>query len=263
MDLGLKGKVAMVAGSSKGLGFAVARLLALEGVNVSMSSSRTDSIEDAATRIRKETTSKILAVKADVRSGSDIEQWRDATINELGGIDVLFANSGGPPAGEFLSFNDAAWQQAFELLVLSVIRMARSVVPSMKTRGGGSIVFSTSSSVKEPIQNLTLSNVMRGSVSGLSKTLSKEFAPFCIRVNQVIPGKIDTDRGRSLNQINAQRAGVSVEEIQKRNNIVIPLGRYGTPDEFARGVVFLLSDAASYITGATLQIDGGYIKSVL
>ncbi len=263
MDLGLKGKVMMVSGASKGLGFAVARMLALEGAQVSISSSNKAQIEQAKKKIVEETKGKVLSFTADVRSGEAIERWRDATLGEFGGIDGLFSNSGGPSAGEFMALGDPKWQEGFELLVLSAIRMARAVIPSMKTRGGGSIVFSASSSVKEPIPNLTLSNVLRGSVSALSKTLSKELAPFNIRVNQVMPGRIDTDRVRSLDALNAEKGGVSVEEVEKRNLAAIPLARYGEPDEFARGAVFLLCPASSYITGATLQIDGGYLKSVL
>lgn len=263
MDLGLKGKVCMVSGASKGLGFAVARILALERAHVSICSSNKSQIEQAKKKIIGETGGTVSSFTADVRSGEAIEKWRDATLSEFGGIDGLFSNSGGPSAGEFMSLADAKWQEGFELLVLSAMRMARAVIPSMKTRGKGSILFSTSSSVKEPIPNLTLSNVLRGSVSALSKTLSKELAPFNIRVNQVMPGRIDTDRVRSLDALNAEKGGVSVAEVQKRNLAAIPLGRYGEPDEFAAGAVFLLSPASSYITGATLQIDGGFLRSVL
>ena len=263
MELGLKGKVAMVAGASRGLGFAVARGLAAEGALVSLASRNEAAIQDAAAQIEKETAAKALPAAVDVRAAEQIAGWTRATVERFGGVDLLFTNSGGPPAGGFGAFDDAAWQGAFELLLLSAVRMIRAALPSMRARGGGSILLSTSSSVKEPIPNLTLSNVMRGSVSALAKTLSRELAGDRIRVNHLIPGRIATDRLRELDQIGAQRAGISVEEQQQRMLAAIPMGRYGEPDEFARAAVFLLSGAASYMTGATVQVDGGAIRGVL
>jgi len=263
MDLGLKGKVAMVAGASRGLGYAVARALAAEGAAVSITSRDAAAIEKAAASIRAETGAKVLARPADVRSAAALEAWRDETIERFGRLDLLFTNSGGPPAGKFGDLDDAAWQAAFELLVLSVIRMVRFAIPPMREAGGGAILLATSSSVKEPIANLTLSNVLRASVAALAKTLSGELAPDKIRVNHLIPGRIATDRLRELDEINAKKAGVSLVEQQKRAAAAIPLGRYGAPEEFGRAAAFLLSDAAGYLTGATLQVDGGAIRSVL
>lgn len=262
MDLKLNGKIAMVSGASKGLGYAVAELLAREGAQVSISSSNRGRIEASADKIRKEAGAEVLSHVVDVRSAEEIEAWKEETVRRFSRVDMLFANSGGPPAGGFLNFNDDAWQNAFELLVLSFVRMARSVLPVMKQRGGGSIVLSTSSSVKEPIPNLTLSNVLRGSVSALSKTLAQEFSADGIRVNHVIPGRIETDRLKQLDEINAKKNKVPLEEHRHRMMQNIPLRRYGQTEEFAAGVVFLLSGAASYITGATLQIDGGMIRAV-
>ncbi len=263
MDLGLKGKVAMVAGASRGLGFAVARVLAGEGAVVSISSRDAASIEAAASKIHSETDGEILAVAADARSAAALQAWRDETLARFGRLDLLFTNSGGPPAGRFVDFDDAAWQSSFELLVLSVVRMVRLAIPPMQKRGGGAILVSTSSSVKEPIPNLALSTSLRASVSALAKTLALELAPDRIRVNQLIPGRLSTDRVRELDTINAKKAGVSLDEQQKRAASAIPLGRYGDPAEFGRAAAFLLSDAASYLTGATLQVDGGAIRSVL
>ena len=263
MELGLTNKVAMVAGASRGLGFAVARALAAEDALVSMSSRDADAISAAAQRIQKETGGTVLAVAADVSSAKAIAHWHQATIDRFEGVDLLFTNSGGPPPGATLSFDDAAWARAFELLLMSAVRMIRLAVPSMAMRGGGAIVLPTSGSVKEPIANLALSNVIRGSVSALSKTLAMELAPKKIRVNQLIPGRIDTDRVRELDESNSKRLGISIEEVQKRAAAAIPLARYGAPEDFAHAAVFLLSDAAAYITGATLQVDGGMLRGVL
>jgi 3-oxoacyl-[acyl-carrier protein] reductase len=259
MDLGLKGKVAMIAGASRGLGFAVAEALAGEGALVSIASRDEQAICAAASRLG----SGVLATPLDVRSAEGIERWSRATVERFGGVDLLFANSGGPPAGAALSFDDAAWQDAVELLLFSTLRMVRAVVPSMQARGGGAILMSTSASVKEPIPNLGLSTVLRASVSALAKTLAIELAPAKIRVNQIVPGRIDTDRVRQLDEINGRKQGVSAEQAKAKSVGTIPAGRYGQPEEFGRVAAFLLSGAASYMTGATVQVDGGLIRSVL
>jgi 3-oxoacyl-[acyl-carrier protein] reductase len=198
----------------------------------------------------------------DVRSRASIEAWHAKTIEKFGGVDLLFVNAGGPPAGTTLSFEDDAWQSAFELLVLSAIRMVRLAVPSMAARGGGAIVVSTSTSVKEPIANLALSNVIRSSVAALSKTLANELAGDRIRVNHLLPGRINTDRIRELDTLRGQQLGISAEQQRVNQSKTIPLGRYGEPEEFANAAVFLLSNAARYISGASLQVDGGMVKSV-
>jgi 3-oxoacyl-[acyl-carrier protein] reductase len=262
MELGLKGKVAMVAGASRGLGFAVARALAQEGVDVSISSRNPDAIRAAGADIEHETGAQVVATPVDMRSPEDIANWHRATLERLGGIDLLYPNAGGPPAGPALQFDDTAWQNAFELLLLGPIRMIRLAVPSMAARGGGAIVLPTSSAVKEPIPNISLSTVMRTSVASLSKTLALELAPKKIRVNQLVPGRIQTDRVDEIDIGNAKREGISVDEQRKRVWATIPLGRYGDPESFAAAAVFLFSDAASYITGATLQVDGGLIRGI-
>ena len=262
MDLGLKGKIAMVAGASRGLGFAVARGLAVEGASVSIASRAAQSIEAAAKNIAGETGSPSLATAIDVRSAESLAAWHARTIEKFGGVDLLFVNAGGPPAGTALSFDDGAWQGAFELLVLSAVRMVRLAVPSMKARGGGAIVVSTSSAVKEPIPNLALSNIVRSSVSAMSKTLANELAADHIRVNHLMPGRIATDRIIELDTIRGKASGASADDVRASYSKTIPLGRYGEPSEFANAAVFLFSDAARYITGATLQVDGGLIKSV-
>lgn len=261
MDLGLKDKVAMVAGASRGLGYGVARALAAEGVRVSIGSRNEQAVCDAAKRIAAETYTETLGVTVDVRSADSIAAWHARTIEKFGGVDLLFANSGGPPAGPSLSFDDDAWRAAFELLVLSAVRMVRVAVPTMKTRGGGAIVISTSSAIREPIPNLALSNVVRSATAALAKTLSNELAPDNIRVNHLLPGRIDTDRVRELDTIRGKSVGASPADVKQSYTKIIPIGRYGRPEEFGNAAVFLFSDAARYITGASLQVDGGLIRS--
>jgi 3-oxoacyl-[acyl-carrier protein] reductase len=263
MNLNLRGKVALVAGASKGLGYAVAHAMALEGAAVSIASRDSNAIADAGARIQRETGSQVFSTAVDVRSADAIQRWVSATADRFGGVDALLTNSGGPPPGAMLSFDDRAWQDAAELLLFSTIRMVRAAVPLMQKRGGGAILMSTSGSVKEPIPNLGLSNVLRAAVSALAKTLAFELATSKIRVNQIIPGRIDTDRVRQLDEGNARRFGISVGDAKANSIGAIPLGRYGDIEEFGRVGAFLLSDAASYVTGATVQVDGGAIRSVL
>jgi 3-oxoacyl-[acyl-carrier protein] reductase len=262
MDLGLKGKVAMVAGASRGLGFAVAEALAREGAMVSMSSSNLASIDDAAKRVSS-SGSTVLGTVVDVRNGDHIAAWAQKTVERFGGIDLLFTNGGGPPSGAAISFDDAAWQNAVDLLLFSALRMVRAAVPSMRQRGGGAILMSTSASVKEPIPNLGLSTVLRASVSALSKTLALELAADKIRVNQIIPGRIDTDRVKQLDEIAGKKQGITAEQARAKSVGTIPMGRYGEASEYGRVAAFILSDAAAYMTGSTVQVDGGLIRSVL
>ena len=253
----------MVGGASRGIGFAVARALAGEGASVSIASRNPDAIASAGSLIEKETGATVLATVADVASAEAIAGWHEATVTRFGGVDLLFTNAGGPSAGRTMDFDDRAWQSAFELLVLSVIRQVRLVIPSMQARGGGAILMSTSSAVKEPIANIALSNVLRASVAALAKSLAVELASSKIRVNQIMPGRIGTDRVREIDGINAKKAGISFEEQQQRSMSTIPLGRYGTADEFGQMAAFLLSDAAAYVTGASVQVDGGLLRGVL
>ena len=262
MNLMLQGKVAMVAASSRGLGFGVAKELAREGVKVSIASRDLDAAEKAATQLREETDAPILASRMDAKNPASIADWTSRTISEFGGVDLLVANAGGPPTGNFDTFSDQSWQEAFELNLLSTIRMIRSVLPSMRQRGGGAILTITSITVKEPAEQLILSNVMRSGVTSLVKTLSIQLAPEGIRVNNIMPGRIDTDRIRSLDSTRAERIGMTPEECRADAIKTIPMGRYGDISEFGKAAAFLLSEAASYITGSSLALDGGSLKTV-
>ena len=252
----------MVGGASRGLGYAVADALAREGALVSISSSTQASIEAAGQRLSS-AGGQVLTSVVDVRNADHINEWGRKTIDRFGGVDLLFTNAGGPPAGAAVSFDDAAWQNAIDLLLLSTIRMVRVAVPSMKQRGGGSILMSTSSSVKEPVPNLGLSTVVRASVSALAKTLALELAADGIRVNQIIPGRIDTDRVKQLDEIAGKKQGISAADAKTKSVSMIPIGRYGEPPEYGRVAAFILSGAAAYMTGSTVQVDGGLIRSVL
>jgi 3-oxoacyl-[acyl-carrier protein] reductase len=261
MDLGLNGKVAIVGSASKGLGRAVALGLAREGSKIAMFSRSEDSIGRAADEIRAETGAEVEALAADVSSGDDLQRVFDSTIRRFGRVDVLFNNSGGPPPGTFDDFDDDAWVHAFELLLQSSVRLTRLVLPGMRERKWGRIINSTSTSVKQPIPRLMLSNALRGGVTGMANTLAREVARDGITVNNLAPGRIFTDRVEQIDQDAAIRAGKSIEEIRSARLEEIPAGRYGTPEEFAAAAVFLASEQAAYITGVTLQVDGGLVKS--
>ncbi|CAG0986962.1 MAG: SDR family oxidoreductase [Anaerolineae bacterium] len=261
MDLGLRGKTAMVAAASKGLGFGVARALATEGARVAICSRDKDAIQSAQSRLVEETGAEIMATTCDVKSGPQLQAWVD-TVGALWGgqVDALLVNAGGPPTGLFMELSDEQWQAAFELTLMSTIRLIRAVVPIMKE--GGAILTITSSSIKEPIERLALSTVMRAGVAGLVKTLADELAPHRIRVNNLIPGRLNTDRVNELDQIAAQRSGRTFAEVRAGWEAKIPLKRLGSIDEFGRAAAFLLSPAASYITGASLRVDGGAMRSI-
>ncbi len=260
MELGLKGKVALVSAGSKGLGFGVARALAADGARVSICSRGSANVDAAVQKLIAETGAEVIGTACDVTQAEAIQGWVDQTATRWGAIDALLVNAGGPPGGLALDMTDAQWQAAFELTLLSSVRMIRATVPHMTN--GGSILTITSSSIREPIERLGLSTVMRSGVAGLVKTLADELAGKSIRVNNLIPGRIETERVAQLDQAAATRSGKSVEEVRAQSIAKIPLGRLGTIDDFGAAGAFLLSPAAAYITGATLRVDGGMMRSI-
>ncbi|MCA0458791.1 MAG: SDR family oxidoreductase [Chloroflexi bacterium] len=260
MDLGLNGKVALVAAASKGLGFGVARALATDGARVSICSRDSASVDSAVKKLTDETGSEVIGTACDVTNAASITAWVDATAAKWGVIDALLVNAGGPPGGLMLDMTDEQWQAAFELTLMSSVRMIRAAVPHMTN--GGSILTITSSSIKEPIERLGLSTVMRSGVAGLVKTLADELAGKNIRVNNLIPGRIDTERVAQLDAAAAKRQNISIEDVHKQSIAKIPLKRLGTIDDFGAAAAFLLSPTAAYITGATLRVDGGQMRSI-
>ncbi len=262
MDLQVEGKVFMVAASSKGLGFGIARELAKNGATVCIASRTKADIEKSAEQLRNETGATIHASVFDASEPESINSWVNEVKTAFERIDGLVVNAGGPPAGNFDDFDDNAWQAAFNLTLMSTVRLIRNVLPIMKNSGSGSILTVTSMSVKEPINRLLLSNVFRSGVTSLVKSLSNELAKDNIRVNNLMPGRMDTERLRALAKNNAALIGISEEEMNEQMASVIPLGRYGTIDEFGKAGAFLLSPAASYITGVSLAVDGGIMKTV-
>ena len=262
MDLHLKNKTIMVAASSKGLGFGIAEAVAREGAQVSLASRSIEEIQNAAARIAAQHGTLTRGYQFDASDAASITRWTTATLTDFGTIDSLVVNAGGPPPGKFDQFDDAAWTQAFELTLLSSIRLIRAVLPTMRSRGSGTILTITSTSIKEPIDLLLLSNVFRAGVVSLMKSLSRDLAPAGIRINNLVPGRIDTDRVRSIDSTDAKQLQIAPAQQRSAQENIIPLGRYGTTAEFSAAAAFLLSDVASYITGATLIVDGGKTRTV-
>ena len=256
MEFGLKGKRAIVMAASRGLGFASALGLAREGCKLVICSRDQARIEAAADTIRKQTGSEVKALVADVSSSAEAKRLVDAAVSAYGGLEIVVHNAGGPPAGETLAMTEEQWQKAFEQNLLSFTRIAGAAAPEMKKTGYGRILTIASSSIKQPIPNLALSNALRAGVWGIAKTLSRELAPQGILVNVIAPGRIDTERIAELDAANAQKSGKSVEDVRKASVASIPLGRLGRPEELANLVVFLASQAGSYITGQAITVDG-------
>jgi 3-oxoacyl-[acyl-carrier protein] reductase len=263
MELGLKGKSALVVAASKGMGKACALGLAAEGVRVGMCARGEAALQEAASEVKRKTGAEVLALPADASKAEDIRRVAAEVTKAFGGVDILVANVGGPPPGPFEQMTDEQWKAAFEQVHLSTVRFIREVLPHMKKARWGRILAIQSSSVKQPVEGLILSNGIRPGIAGLFKTLANDLAKDNITVNLVLPGRIMTDRFTGHQADRAQRAGITLEEQLKQAAADIPMGRIGTPEEFANMVVFLASERASYVTGTAIQVDGGLIKSVV
>jgi 3-oxoacyl-[acyl-carrier protein] reductase len=262
MDLGLKDQVALVTAASKGLGKAAAMALAREGARVSICA-RSDQLEQTAEEIRSQTGSEVLAVRADVTQPADIQALVEQTLDRLGQIDILIVNAGGPPPGGFLSLQPEDWEAAVDLTLMSAVRLCYAVVPHMLDRGSGSIVTSQSYSVKQPIDNLILSNSLRMAVIGLIKTMANELGPKGIRVNSINPAWTWTERVEQLIADRASRNQTSLDEEAAKVTSDVPLGRMGTVEEYGKAIAWLASPAASFIHGHALMFDGGATKASL
>jgi 3-oxoacyl-[acyl-carrier protein] reductase len=258
MDLRLQGRTAFVAASSRGMGRAIAAIFAAEGADVGMCARGADALHEAAQAVRAHGVRVVESV-ADVGDPDQATAAVERTTTELGRLDALIVNAGGPPPAEFESIDEAMWDATYRQTLMSAVHLIRAALPALRRSDAASIVVVSSTSVKQPIPGLTLSNSMRGAVSGLAKTLANELAPG-IRVNSLLPGRIRTDRQIQL----ARAAGVTdLDSHFAGMGRRVPLGRVGEPEEFARIAVFLASPAASYVTGTTLSVDGGLVQSVV
>lgn len=260
MDLGLKDKIAFVAASSRGLGAATARQLAREGAKVAINSRDAARLSAAADSIRRETDADALAVVGDVNSAADIARMIGEAANHFGGLDILVTNCGGPPVGRFDDFDDEAWQEAANAMLLGAVRMIRAALPHLRKSKAASVLAITSLSVKQPMASLILSNSIRLAVVGLVKSLALELGGEGIRFNSILPSFTETERVIELMTHRAKQNGTTVEEEIKKQAASSPFGRMGAPEEFGNAAAFLCSPAASYLTGLMLSFDGGMYK---
>ncbi len=263
MELNLKDKRALVTGSSRGLGYAAAIGLAREGCRVAINGRNEFYLGEAAHRIYKETNSLTYPLPGDVADPALPEQLIKDAVKLLGGLDILITNAGGPPSGAFESFDETAWQKAIDLSLMSHVRLIQAALPHLKQSKAASVLTVTSYSVKQPIPNLVLSNSIRAATVGLTKSLALELGSAGIRFNSILPAWTETERIYDLMKFRAAQNGTTVEEEIAKQSKDSPLGRMGTPEEFANAAVFLVSPAASYITGVMLTIDGGMYKGTL
>jgi 3-oxoacyl-[acyl-carrier protein] reductase len=256
MDLGLEGRVAIVGGGSKGIGRATAMMLAAEGARVVIAARGQPALDEAATTIAAATSARPLAVRCNMAVYDDIKTLVARTVDAFGRIDIVVNNAGGPPFGRFEQQDDAAWQQALDQNVMSIVRLTREALPYLKQSDQPRIINITSTSVKEPIDGLILSNSTRLATTGLAKTLSRELGAFGITVNNVGPGTTMTDRIRPMIEAQASAQGRSFDEVRREREQSIPLGRIGEPEDVAAIVVFLASKQARQISGQTILVDG-------
>jgi 3-oxoacyl-[acyl-carrier protein] reductase len=263
MDLGLQGKVAFVAAASRGLGRAVAEELAAEGASLVLCSRNTDTLSLVGEQIVKTSGVPVFYVAADVSNAEDVTRAVQAGIEKFGRIDILVTNAGGPPAGRFEDLSREMWESATRLTLNSVLELTRATLPGMKERHWGRILNITSIAVKQPVDNLMISNSLRAAVTGFARTLANEVAAHGITVNNILPGYTRTERVEELARAASERDGISATEARARWENEIPMKRLGEPGEFAALAAFLVSERASYITGTSIPVDGGWIRSLI
>jgi 3-oxoacyl-[acyl-carrier protein] reductase len=262
MDLGLKGKAALVCGSSQGMGRAIAEALAAEGADVAVNSRSPEKLAAVRDEIAAKTGVKVVTAPADLSDPKAVDEAVATARRELGRVDILVTNTGGPPPGPFESHDAEAWRRAIAQNLESVVNLVRTVLPEMKERGWGRIVNVTSISVKQPVAGLILSNAIRAAVTGFARTIANEAAPFGVTVNNVLPGFTRTERLVGLAGATADRTGSTVEEVYEGWQKEVPMGRLGEPEELAALTAFLCSEKAAYITGQSVAVDGGWIKGL-
>jgi 3-oxoacyl-[acyl-carrier protein] reductase len=263
MFLGLRGKTALIGAASKGLGYAIARELAMEGAAIVICARTREPLKEARDKLANETGAKVYAIPADLSKYEDVKRVTATSLEKLGRIDVLVNNNGGPPAGPFEAHDSATWQQAFDQTLRSAVEMARGVLPGMKERRWGRIINVTSMAAKQPVDNLILSNSLRAAVHGFARTLANEVAEFGITVNNILPGYTRTERVESLAVATAKRDNVDAASVLSRFEKDVPMKRLGEPEEFAALAAFLASERASYITAQSIAVDGGWIRALM
>lgn len=262
MDLNLAGKIALVLGSSRGLGYAAARALAQEGARVAINSRNPEALAESARTLQLETHAEVISVAGDVTVENQAQSIVAQTATYFGGLDILITNAGGPPAGSFETFDDDTWMHAINLSLMSHVRFIRAALPYLRKSSSPAVLTITSYSVKQPIPNLVLSNAVRAATASLTKSLALELGPQGVRFNSILPGWTETERVTELMVHRAAASGDSMEVEFSRQVKDIPLGRFARPEEFGRAAAFLVSPAASYITGVLLPVDGGAIKGI-
>ena len=263
METGLAGKVALVAAASKGLGRAIAEALAAEGASLAICARGGAALEATRDAIARTAAAPVHAVAGDVSRLEDIDRIVRSARERFGRIDVLVTNAGGPPPGTFETHDWAAWQRAVELTLRSAVELTRAVLPGMRERRWGRVIHVTSLTVKQPIDGLMLSTSIRAAVTGFSRTLANEVAADGVTVNTILPGFMNTERVVELNEATAAREGLAVADVERRTIAQIPTGRIGEPRELAALAVFLASESASYVTGQSIAVDGGWIRALM